>query len=153
MTNDKFRMSNLQLEISNSHRRRSGSIAIAVMVCLVAITLISGVLIREGQAGRAVVRDEERRLQAEWLAESGLSRAAARLAEGRDYPGETWEIPAEAIGGGEPAVVTIAVEIPAGQPDRRSVRVRADYPRGDHRARVSKRVVIDLGPAGKEGSP
>ncbi len=132
--NVRFKMSDFKFGIANLKRRRRGSIAIAVMVCLVVIILITGVLLRAGRAGREVIRGEERRLQAEWLAESGLSRASARLAEARDYTGETWEVPAEAIGGAEPAVVTIAVETPDGQPGRRRVRVRADYPRGDLRA-------------------
>jgi hypothetical protein len=149
----KYRMSNPKFEISNLDKRRGGSITIAVMVCLVVMTALAGVLLRAGQAGREAIRGEERRLQAEWLAESGLARASARLAEGRDYAGETWEIPAEAIGGPDPAVVTIAVETPDGQPGRRRVRVRADFPRGDLRARVGKQVVIDLGPAAKGDSP
>ncbi len=50
-----------------------GSITVFVLVCLVAITAICGVLLRIGLAERQRIRAEERRLQADWLVESGWS--------------------------------------------------------------------------------
>jgi hypothetical protein len=150
--NLQFEISNFELGMANQDERR-GSIAIVVMVCLVVIAMLSGVLLRLGLAGREVIRGEERRLQAEWLAESGVARASARLAEAPAYPGETWERSAEQMAGPAPGLVTIAVETPDGKPNQRRVRVVAEYPRGDRAARVGKQVVIDLEPARKGDSP
>ena len=55
----------------------------AVLVCLVIVTLISGALLKVGLAHRDWVRGQERQLQAEWLAQAGLDRALARLAAER----------------------------------------------------------------------
>jgi hypothetical protein len=89
-------------------------------------------------------------MQADWLAESGLARASARLAAEKGYRGETWEVAPEALGGSA-GVVRIAVdsEDREGRPARGRflVRVEADYPRDDvRRARTSKTLTIDLGP-------
>ncbi len=53
---------------------------VAVLVCLIIVTLISGAVLKVGLAQRELARSQERRLQAEWLAESGIERAMARLA-------------------------------------------------------------------------
>ena len=94
---------------------------------------------------------EQRTLQAEWLAESGLERAAVRLAEAPDYRGETWQVPAADLGGPWSGTVTIAVEPVAAQPARRTVRVQADYPDGvEPRARRRKHATVELGPGAPE---
>ena len=101
--------------------------------------------------------DEERRLQAEWLAESGVARAAARVAAERDdYRGETWEITAAALGASDPGRVAIVVAPVKGDDRHRRVDVRADYPvESSRRARVSRSVLVEVGPGGSagEGSP
>ena len=71
---------------------------VAVLICLIVITLISGAVLKVGLAHRDLVRAQERRLQAEWLAESGVQRALARLAVDRDYAGETWPFSAADLG-------------------------------------------------------
>ncbi len=126
-------------------RGRRGAVLMTMMVCLVIALAIGGALLRTGMARRGQARAEERRLQAAWLAESGLERASDRLREAPDYAGETWEIPAEDLGGRDGGLVTIAVEPVQGHPLRRLIRVRADYPRDpSRRSRISKRTMIDL---------
>src|SRR4051794_6380407 len=98
---------------------RRGVVSVAVIVCLLAITMIAGALLRIGLAERRLIRDEERRLQAEWLVESGLERAAERISASGDYAGETWNVAADELNGPAPGVVRIVVETPAGQPRRR----------------------------------
>ena len=95
-------------------RPRRGMLAIAVLVCLIVLTLIAGALLRAGAAQRDEVRAEERRLQAEWLAEAGLRRALARLDADPGYSGETWKIDARELDSADAATVTITVERPAG---------------------------------------
>ena len=50
---------------------------IAVLVCLVILTLISGAILKASAARRQLAIQQERQLQAEWLAESGAERAGA----------------------------------------------------------------------------
>jgi hypothetical protein len=88
---------------------------------------------------------QEWRHQAEWLAESGIERAAARLADSGDYTGETWEVSPEQLGQGTTGVVTIEVERVDVQPNLRQVRVRADYLRdGVRSARQSKETEVQI---------
>ncbi len=147
------------------HRRartpRRGMMIVAVLVCLVVVMLLAAALLRVALAERDGNRNLERRLQAEWLVESGLERARARLAADRGYTGETWPIAAAGLGLEEPseptgkavniegacAVVTISVDRTPGAGGRARVRVQADYPRdGPRRARHSEERFIDLEP-------
>jgi Tfp pilus assembly protein PilX len=131
--------------------RRPGAVTVAVLVCLVVAAMIGGALLRTGFVQRRRIQMEERRLQALWLAESGLERAAARLADAPDYRGETWEVPAADLGGPWAGTVTIAVETTNAPPSRRTVRVQADYPNGaEPRARHHTQAVLDPGPRAPE---
>jgi type II secretory pathway pseudopilin PulG len=140
---------------------RRGMTVVALLICLILITLISAAILKLSTAQREFVRAQERRLQAEWLVESGVERCLAGLAANRDYAGETWPITAVDLGllsqgnstGGDhkvdqaAAVVTITVDRLPDNPVRRRVRVQADYPRDSpRRARHSKQILIDLEP-------
>lgn len=126
---------------------------VALPMALVALALIAilfGVALKRTAGERRLIRAEERALQADWLAESGLERAAARLGRDADYHGETWSIPAEALGGPDGAEVFIEVEAVDGRPDLRRVRARADYPvDAPRRARRTKSIAIAI----DEGRP
>lgn len=127
------------------HRRRRGAVIVPVLVCFVLIMLICAALIRLVVTERGAGRQDERRLQAEWLAEAGLERAAARLSRTADYTGEAWEITAEELGGQDAGRVTIAVETPKDEPRQRHVTVRADYPLApERRVRERRTLVIEL---------
>jgi Tfp pilus assembly protein PilX len=132
--------------------RRRGLAIVPALACLVVVVLFCGILVRQVSTHRALVRDEERRMQAEWLADSALARASARLAADRSYKGETWDLAAADLGG-QAGVARITVETVADQATRRRVRVEADFPReGDLRARSSKTLTVDLGPE-RPGGP
>jgi hypothetical protein len=119
--------------------RRRGLTAVAVLVCLIIITMISGAVLRVGLALRDEARSQERSLQAEWLAEAGIQRSLARLAADPAYTGETWEIAARELGSADAALVTITVGPASGESKRRIVRAQADYPRDPpRRARFTK---------------
>jgi hypothetical protein len=134
---------------------------VAVLICLIMITLIGGAVLKIGLAERDLVRAQERRLQAEWLAESGARRALAQLAVDPNYTGETYPVSAHELGlpEGTPALssgasdlrgalVTISVERASSSARRRRIKVQADYPREpSRRARQSKQMLIDLEPA------
>jgi len=92
-------------------------------------------------------RDRQNRLQADWLAESALDRAAASLTANANYSGEIWKLTPEEIGGSAAGEVEIRVESVDDEPRRRRIHVQADYPsEGDGRHRRGKELVINLTP-------
>jgi Tfp pilus assembly protein PilX len=151
----------------NRSNPRRGLMVIAVLVCLVVMILLGAALLKMAILERQNTREGERRLQAEWLVESGLARARARLAADSSYAGENWtlgeadlglpESPAIFTGAGNGdrggGVVTITVDRSGAGP-RRRVRVQADYPRdGPHHSRHSEEVFINLEPQKSGATP
>ena len=135
-------------EAASSVGRRRGAVLVAALVCIAVASLMFLAILRTAVAQRNAVRTEAWRQQAVWLAESGLGRAAAKLAADPDYQGETWIVPAEQFSSDDGAVVTIEIEPLAGEPNRRLVRARADFPdHPQHRARRTKQAVIETGPS------
>jgi hypothetical protein len=140
---------------------------VAVLMCLIVLTLIGATLLKLGLVRRQINRDLELRLQAEWLVESGVNRALARAGES-DYKGETWRLAAtdlglpqrsEPIAGQEKskvdaAIVTISVDQPGTEAHRRRIRVQAEYPlSGEQRSRCSQELFIDLEPTKAGATP
>jgi hypothetical protein len=131
-------------------------ISVAALVCLLVMTLICGSLLRTIQTQRALVRSEERRLQADWLAESGLERACARLANDAEYQGETWSVTADQLGGKDNAAVTIQVAARPGKDGeiQRLVSVQADYPSDpSRRVRARRQAIVDIAARAREAAP
>jgi type II secretory pathway component PulK len=125
--------------------KRSGVVLVAALVLLVLAALICGVLMKVGLTESRQVRHDAQQLQAGWLAESAVERAAAKLAETPDYAGETWELSADAIGGEWPATVRITVMNAEDETNHRTVRIQADYPPDERwRVRFSKEVVVGI---------
>jgi Tfp pilus assembly protein PilX len=125
------------------HRRR-GAILVVVLVCLAVAVAISVVVVSQTAAEHQAVQMNHRRVQAIWLAEAGVERAADRLAANPAYAGETWNVSAKELSGDDKAVVRIEVKTVSGQPQRRSVRVEADYADApQRRCRQVKQVVVD----------
>ncbi|MBI5760399.1 MAG: hypothetical protein HZA46_17930 [Planctomycetales bacterium] len=126
-----------------SFRLRRGAVLLAVLVCVVLVSLIALTLIKLTLAQRSQVQRELWRMQADWLVESGLERAAGKLANDSEYAGETWSVPAEQFGGGRGGEVQIEVSPMDGQPQQRQVRVQAIFPADtDQRAKSSKQVTV-----------
>ena len=126
-------------------------VIVPVLVCFTLILLMASVLLKIGLAQRTQTQGEERRLQAEWLAEAGLERAGAKLAAARDYTGETWTVPAEDLDARDAGLIAIQVEPVPDHPTRRRVTIVADFPRdADQRARQRKVALVEVG-AKKEG--
>ena len=78
--------------------RPVGAVLLIVMACLaIATTLVVGwarIAVLENRQARWA----EDRLQAEWLAESAIQRAAAQLLANTEYPGEVWRFTAADFG-------------------------------------------------------
>jgi Tfp pilus assembly protein PilX len=126
------------------HRRRGAVLALVLVCLMVAMALLVSIA-KLAAGGRRMVQAEAQQVQAAWLAESGLQRAAAQLAADPDYQGETWSLPAELLPGTRPAAVKIEVQPVPAQPDQRLVRVQADYPDDpQHRARHTKQALVQV---------
>ena len=124
---------------------RRGAVLMIALVCVGLASVVLLALLRLAVAWDDVARIEEKQLQANWLAESALDRAAARLAADADYEGETWRVTPQLLGGREAAVVKIEVQRLPDSPTRRRVRVRADYPEdASQRVRRSKQLEMEI---------
>jgi Tfp pilus assembly protein PilV len=127
-------------------RRRRGLTAVAVLVCLIIITMISGAVLKVGLARRQELRAQEHRLQAEWLAEAGIRRGLARSAADPAYTSETWEVAAQELDSPDSALVTITVGRVPGDTEHREIRAQADYPRDPtRRARHTRTLTVNVG--------
>jgi type II secretory pathway pseudopilin PulG len=140
-------IANSRFQESSGRAGRKGLVSVAVLIGLIIIGLICAGLLKVALSRRAEVALEERRVQAGWLAESGLDRASSRLATSGEYSGETWEIPAEDLGGRGPAKVLIEIQAMADRADHRKVRVQADYPSGSSlRSRQTREIIVKITP-------
>ncbi len=109
-------------------RRQRGAALLVAIVCVSIAGAVMFGIVRIAAQGYREVGLEERQAQARWIVESGVDRAAARLAADREYSGEKWRLTAEMIGGRYSGEVRIEVEPIEGEANWRQVRVVADYP-------------------------
>jgi hypothetical protein len=125
--------------------KRRGVILILVMACLAiaSVLLITGVKL--ALSSHRVTRAFGWSVQAQWLVESGLQRAAAQLAADADYKGETWIISAKDLGGDDAGKVKIEVKPVPEHDNRRLVKVEADFPDDPvDRVQYSKELTLEL---------
>ncbi len=123
------------------HPARRGAVMIIVLVLFAVTFTLAGVWTKRLLAQRrGQVRSEER-VQAEWLAEAGVRRAAAQLSADADYDGEEWLIEAAELNRRKSASVLITVEPAAGQNQFRLV-ARARYPHVQPRVQTTKTVAF-----------
>jgi hypothetical protein len=119
--------------------RRRGTLLVAVLVSISLLMMLFTVWLRTVGQERRQVREQQCRIQAEYLADAAIGRAISQLAIAPDYQGESWRLPAESLGGRGSATVEIVVSPVADQPRSRSIRAVADFPsEGIDRARRSK---------------
>ena len=124
---------------------RRGAVLIGVMVCLLLVSMLLGSLLRLAVTQRRQVRTEQDLLQAQWLAESAMERAASRLAADAGYSGESWNIAADEFGGRHSGLVKISVRKQDDPPNERLVTIEATYPSGAVRfAKRTKQVTVEV---------
>jgi hypothetical protein len=124
---------------------RRAMLLISVLVCLTVVMMLFAGWVKSIALARQQVRAQEDRMQAEYLALSGLERAAAQLAADATYSGEIWRIGGESFWGRATAAVDIRVTPIPGESKTRMVRVVANFPaEGAPRARRSKEIKIVL---------
>jgi hypothetical protein len=124
---------------------RSGMFLIMVLISLSVVMALAASWMRTISLERRHVRASADRLQAEFLAASGMRRAAAQLAADGGYAGETWRIDGESLGTVDGATVVIRVAADSAGPRRRRVTVEASYPDDpSRRARQTQQATIQL---------
>lgn len=89
--------------------RRAGAVLIVAIVSLIVTSLILASLVQLAAICHQQERAEQIRLQAQWLAESGIERAADRLAADPKYAGESWQIAATDFDSGAEGKVEISI--------------------------------------------
>jgi len=130
-----------------AHRRtsrsRRGVIIIVLLVAFAIVVAFCGAWTRAILRNRQVQRLAEDRIQACWLAEAGVRRAAAFQAADPAYTGETWQVAGVDLARPAAATVVIRIEPVAGAAGQSRITVRASYPRGGVRVRETKTVVFN----------
>jgi hypothetical protein len=127
---------------SKSHGRR-GVIMLMLLVVFGISLAMCGAWTRAILRNRQVQRLAEEQIQAAWLADAGVRRAAASLAVDAIYKGETWRVASSDLSRPGAATVVIRVEPVADAPGRSRITARASYPRGAVRVRETKTVVFN----------
>ena len=128
--------------------KRRGAVLVVVMVCLLVVSLICAAVLKMSISEHRQVRMHEWKLQMEWLAESAIERAVAKLSADKDYTGETWKLSADEFGLETSGNVKISVRPVEAQRGQFIVSVQADYLRvGQSNARLSKQVIVAPDPS------
>lgn len=117
---------------SNPTKRgsRSGAFMIIAMICLLLASALLGTLLKMASIERRQIRIESHALQAEWLAESALDRAAAKLSREAAYTGETWTVTEKEWGGSQAGLAVIRV-VPGTDSEQKVIEVVAHFPAED----------------------
>ena len=121
---------------------------LALMVVLVALAIVSAIgmsllksaISQHRQAARDVLV-----VQARWLAESGIDRAAALLKADEKTAGFQWSVTAEQLGSRHAAKVTIEIKPVENAPQRRQIFAATEYPaESPKRIRTTVTRFVDL---------
>lgn len=121
--------------------RRRGIIVAVTLVCLLVVATLGAALVRAMVDHRRQSLRDQHRVQAFWLAESAIDRAASQLASSPDYEGETWQVDGDALGGRWSGAVLIRVEKAGTDEQARRVIVESRYPE-DVERRVTERIEV-----------
>jgi hypothetical protein len=133
----------------DASRCRNGYVLIVALVCVAVAAAVFTVLLRGVAAEQRLARTGQWQIEAAWLAESGLARAANRLGKDARYAGETWNLSPGALSGPLGAVVRIEIQPVPQHPDRRLVRVEADFPDDPvRRVRQTREATVRVRPQG-----
>jgi type II secretory pathway component PulK len=131
--------------MSNSHRKRLGMTLILVMTCLAIASALLVTGVKLAVTSHRLTRSFSWTVQARWLAESGIERAAAKLAADENYSGETWTIPAEILGGENAGQVKIDIQAVPDRKNSRLVKALAIFPDDPNdRVQYTKELTLEL---------
>ena len=77
---------------------RRGAVLVIVMICLLIVSLLMASLLKSALLQRRQMMKEQFRVQAEWILESALERAALQRLKDPEYQGEVWKISSADLG-------------------------------------------------------
>jgi hypothetical protein len=122
---------------------RRGAFTVLVLVALLVAGMLVASLLRMALLQDRQLGYEQFRLQATWLAESGLERAFSRSSLEPDYAGETWRLEHDQLGGTAAATIVIRVEKEETNSRLRKIIITAVYPEeGPHQARLTRETTV-----------
>lgn len=125
--------------------RRAGTVIVIFMVSLAMLSMTAAAMLRVTLLQRSMVRNDELRIQSEWLFQSAVVRASSQLKSNAEYNGEEWNIAAESLGQTFDAVAEILIEAVEGKTNERQASITVIYPPDNaERATVSRSVIISL---------
>ena len=125
--------------------RRAGTVIVIFIVSLAMLSLTAAAMLRVTLLQRSMVRNNELRIQSEWLFQSAVARASTELKSNAEYRGEEWTMSAASLGQNSSALAKISVEPVEGKTNERRVAITVHYPPdGAQRATVSRSVTISL---------
>jgi type II secretory pathway pseudopilin PulG len=117
------------LPVTSVPRHRSGVTVIVVLALLAVAMTLFGIWTRSAVRAERQLRQRELQLQCQRLAQAGVARAVARRSSDPSYSGETWNVPAEDLGGRHASSVQITVA-PIADGDSVEVRATSIHPVG-----------------------
>jgi hypothetical protein len=118
--------------VKSIHSRRRGAGLIVALTTLLVVMLMTGTIVQSLVAEIRQTRRNAAELQAHWLADAALARAAAQLRASSAYTGETWQ-PAITADERDIGIAEIRVERPTD--DRAHVKLMIDARYPDHPTR------------------
>lgn len=107
---------------------RRGAVLVIVMVCLMLISLLMASLLKSALLQRRQIVKEQNRVQAEWILESALERAALQRLQDPKYQGEIWKINPDELGTRYAGSAEIILNREGTDKNRISIQARVTYP-------------------------
>ena len=111
-------------------RQRHGISILLVLICLIVVTGAVAAMLRNLTLVNRQAKQRRFAVQADWLAESGMERAAAALVRDVDYRKEVWNV-TDPTWGQRSGQVEIKVEPHKAEADRVRVTSAATFPVGE----------------------
>lgn len=129
--------------------RRNGALLVVALVCVAVLSLLMLTLVRFVVQAQRQQQHEIRGVQADWLLEAGLARAASQRATRPDYAGEIWEIAGESAGLERPARIEITLPSAGPTAEGTEVTVLVTYPTDTPQTHRRTRTVRLTAPASR----
>lgn len=103
---------------------RRGAVLILAMIGLLLVSMIGVTVLQMTLLQRRHLRDEELRLQTQWLVEAGLERAVVMLRQDDGFTGDVWTVPSGVLR--QQSATTVTIQVPeAGEDNLRQITVEA----------------------------
>ena len=123
-----MRISLNNLTKSSKRVSRRGAVLVIVMICLLIVSLLMASLLKSALLQRRQTMKEQFRVQAEWILESALERAALQRLKNPEYQGEVWKISSADLGTRYSGSAKITLKATGVGDSLISIQARVKYP-------------------------